>query len=185
MKKLVTKPPEKSRDNYSVKVKLDDQRSHEAIIAQHCLSGPGIAAKVIDQFSQYKGQMSIYNIVDEINRKTEEFHSGETKGIESILMSQAITLDTMFAHFAKLSIGPVGYDQLKLFVSLALKAQNQSRATLDTLANIKNPRQTVITKQANISNGPQQVNNTLHQSSGSDDKTQKKIIDRAKQTIEP
>ena len=91
----------------------------------------------------------------------------------------------MFAHFAKLSIGPVGYDQLKLFVSLALKAQNQSRATLDTLANIKNPRQTVITKQANISNGPQQVNNTLHQSSDSDDKTQKKIIDRAKQTIEP
>ncbi len=41
---------------------------------------------------------------------------------------------------------------------LALKAQSQCRATLETLATIKNPP-VVFARQANIANGPQQVNN--------------------------
>jgi hypothetical protein len=41
---------------------------------------------------------------------------------------------------------------------LALKAQSQCRATLETLSAIKNPP-VVIAKQANISNGHQQINN--------------------------
>jgi hypothetical protein len=41
---------------------------------------------------------------------------------------------------------------------LALKAQSQCRATLETLATVKNPP-VLFAKQANIANGPQQVNN--------------------------
>jgi hypothetical protein len=41
-----------------------------------------------------------------------------------------------------------------------LKAQGQSRATLETLAAIKNPPM-VFARQANIVHGPQQVSNTL------------------------
>jgi hypothetical protein len=41
---------------------------------------------------------------------------------------------------------------------LALKAQGQCRATLETLAVIKNPTM-VFARQANIAHGPQQVNN--------------------------
>ena len=41
---------------------------------------------------------------------------------------------------------------------LSLKAQGQCRATLETLAVIKNPP--VFAHQANIAHGPQQVNNT-------------------------
>ena len=44
---------------------------------------------------------------------------------------------------------------------VALKAQNQCRMTLETLAALKNPAPTVIAKQANITTGPQQVNNAL------------------------
>lgn len=49
---------------------------------------------------------------------------------------------------------------LESFLRLALKAQNQCRATLETLAGIKNPP-VVIARQANINhgNGNQQVNN--------------------------
>ena len=43
--------------------------------------------------------------------------------------------------------------------SLGLKAQAQCRATLQTLAEIKNPQPVAFVKQANIANGPQQVNN--------------------------
>ena len=41
---------------------------------------------------------------------------------------------------------------------MALRAQNQCRATLETLSTIKNPP-VVFAKQANFANGPQQVNN--------------------------
>ena len=43
---------------------------------------------------------------------------------------------------------------------LGLKAQSQSRATLETLATIKNPP-TVFARQANVAHGPQQVNNLM------------------------
>ena len=45
-----------------------------------------------------------------------------------------------------------------LAARLAVKAQNQCRMTLETLANIKNAP-AVFAKQANIAHGPQQVNN--------------------------
>ena len=41
---------------------------------------------------------------------------------------------------------------------LALRAQSQCRATLETLAVLKNPP-VVYAKQANVTTGPQQVNN--------------------------
>ena len=44
------------------------------------------------------------------------------------------------------------------YVRLALKAQAQCRATLETLATIKNPP-VVYARQANIAAGRQQVNN--------------------------
>jgi hypothetical protein len=42
---------------------------------------------------------------------------------------------------------------------LGLKAQSQCRATLETLATIKNPQPVAFVRQANIAHGPQQVNN--------------------------
>ena len=47
---------------------------------------------------------------------------------------------------------------MESYFKMALKAQNQCRMTLETLSNIKNPP-VVYAKQANIANGPQQVNN--------------------------
>ena len=43
---------------------------------------------------------------------------------------------------------------------IALKAQSQCRATVETLATIKNPP-VVFARQANIAQGPQQVNNGM------------------------
>jgi hypothetical protein len=42
---------------------------------------------------------------------------------------------------------------------LALKAQAQSRATIQALIELKYPKQTNFVKQANIANGHQQINN--------------------------
>lgn len=50
-------------------------------------------------------------------------------------------------------------------MKLALKAQNQSRATLHTLMQRHQPKQTAFIKQANIAHGHQQVNNQGSQES--------------------
>ena len=42
---------------------------------------------------------------------------------------------------------------------IALRAQSQCRAALETLAAIKNPSSVAFVRQANIAHGPQQVNN--------------------------
>ena len=52
------------------------------------------------------------------------------------------------------------------YLRLALKAQAQCRATVEALAEIKNPRPVAFVKQANIAQGPQQVNNRIE--SGAD-----------------
>ena len=45
------------------------------------------------------------------------------------------------------------------YLKLALRAQFQCRAALETLAEIKYPRSVAVVKQANIAHGHQQVNN--------------------------
>ena len=52
-------------------------------------------------------------------------------------------------------------DQIDRFPRLALKAQGQCHATLETLARMKSPP-AVFARLANIAQGPQQVNNTLN-----------------------
>ena len=52
----------------------------------------------------------------------------------------------------------------EVLMRLALKAQSQARATAETLALMKNPMPYI--KQANIANGPQQVNNGNPASAG-------------------
>ena len=47
----------------------------------------------------------------------------------------------------------------RCYLRLALKAQSQCRATLATLAAVKNPQPVAFVRQANIAHGPQQVNN--------------------------
>jgi hypothetical protein len=43
---------------------------------------------------------------------------------------------------------------------LALKAQSQCRATLETAAAMKNSQPVAFVRQANVAHGPQQVNNS-------------------------
>ena len=50
-------------------------------------------------------------------------------------------------------------EAFEAYLKLALRAQSQCRATLETLAEIKHPRSVAFVEQANIAHGHQQVNN--------------------------
>jgi hypothetical protein len=86
---------------------------------------------------------------------------GDLTDAERMLMAQATTLDVIFNQLARRAALHVGQSvgACDAYLRLALKAQSQCRATLETLSLVKNPRPVSFVRQANIANGPQQVNN--------------------------
>lgn len=101
------------------------------------------------------------NVQDAIELLAETVKSGDLSDVEKMLVSQAVALQTMFSTFAAKAAHMSAGANMAMLTNLALRAQAQSRATLDSLVNLKYPRTTVIAKQANVaaSGGMQQVNN--------------------------
>ncbi|WP_411725275.1 hypothetical protein [Methyloglobulus sp.] len=89
-----------------------------------------------------------------------ELNKGDLKRPEAMLLMQAHTLDAIFNTLARKADRQEYMKNTETFLRLALKAQSQCRATLETLAAIKNPP-VIFAKQANISSGHQQVNNGI------------------------
>ena len=88
-----------------------------------------------------------------------EVKAGNLDTMEAMLISQATALQTIFTSLARRAQEQTTQRNLEAFLGLALKAQAQSRATISALVDLKHPRQAMFVKQANIANGPQQVNN--------------------------
>ena len=97
-------------------------------------------------------------------KQIDDVHNGNMKRPEAMLLMQAHTLNELFNSLAVQAHMEKELTKFESFLRLALKAQNQCRSTLETLAAIKNPP-VIYTKQANISNGHQQINNGVPTSS--------------------
>jgi len=85
-------------------------------------------------------------------------NGGDLSHAEGMLITQAISLQSLFVNLTEKSMEQDQMSNIEGLMKLALRSQNQCRATLETLAAIKNPT-TVFTKQANFSQGHQQINN--------------------------
>ena len=110
--------------------------------------------------------LSLTDMVASMKEQGQAVNRGDLSAGERMLSAQAVTLNAMFAELARRAVVNMGHNlgATESYFRLALKAQSQSRATLETLANIKNPP--VFARQANIANGPQQVNNGTAAESG-------------------
>ena len=123
----------------------------------------GLVTNVVTavQFSKVPfGDVDLTECLVKLHAAIDRVHSGDLRDTEALLAAQAVTLNTMFTHLANLAAKTESVDQLDRYLRLALKAQGQCRATLETLTEIKRPP-TFIAQQANIAHGPQQVNNTV------------------------
>jgi hypothetical protein len=95
----------------------------------------------------------------ELRNQADAVRAGDMSAVETMLLTQANTLDMMFNQLARKAAHSEYLSQMEANLRHALRAQAQCRATLEALAEIKNPRPVAFVKQANIANGPQQVNN--------------------------
>ena len=129
--------------------------------ARMALSPSLNGAAVVHAFqSEIMGKDADMNVLIERLRDTfAEVKGGDLHTLEAMLISQATALQTIFASLARRGQAQQHQKHLESFLGLALKAQAQSRATISALVDLKYPRQATFVKQANIANGPQQVNN--------------------------
>ena len=109
-------------------------------------------------FGDPQTNIDLTTTLESVVEAAERVNRGDFAAVEAMLTAQTITLNSMFAHLARCAHLCKDMDRLEQYSRLAFKAQSQCRATAETLAVFKNPP-TVFARQANIANGPQQVNN--------------------------
>lgn len=105
-----------------------------------------------------KSSFDLCDFAEELATQVAAVNNGDLSRAEEILITQAHTLNTLFNNLARRASKQEYLPQYETQMRLALKAQSQCRATLETLANIKNPP-IVYARQANVTTGPQQINN--------------------------
>lgn len=93
-------------------------------------------------------------------------NAGDMSQVEAMLVNQATGLQSLFARLIERGIAQDSLPQYEAHMRLALKAQAQSRATLETLANVRNGP-VIYARQANVAAGaPMQVNNGIPADAG-------------------
>jgi hypothetical protein len=138
-----------------------DQKSEETqakAIARAALRPPVQAALSLIEYNKVFGELSLNDLVEQLDSQCHITNQGNLKRAEDILVTQAQTLDAIFNNLARRAARAEYVVQLEANLRLALKAQAQCRATLEALVAIKNPQPVAFVQQANIANGPQQIN---------------------------
>ena len=102
--------------------------------------------------------MDVADLLTEMRKAGDEVVAGDMGRVERMLANQALTLDSIFHDMAQRSGRQETYKGIEILMRLALKAQAQARSTAEALALLKNPMPYI--RQANMTTGPQQVNNT-------------------------
>lgn len=111
----------------------------------------------IQQYSPSFGTLDITEMYGTLKDSVEKIRNNDLSEVEAHLIHQAQALDTMFHYLAQKAHSQEYMNNLKTFMTLALRAQNQSRMTLETLALVKNPqpfiRQQNVAQQQIVNNG--------------------------------
>ncbi len=152
-KKSATKPA-----GNTITVAKADGDSDALVLARTVLRPSITGAVTIEQFSKQFGALDLPALIDGLAEQSKAVYDGDLKRAEALLMTQAHTLDAIFNNLAQKAARAEYMNNLEKYLRLALKAQSQCRATLQTLGELKNPP-IVYAKQANITSGPQQINN--------------------------
>ena len=127
------------------------------------ITSPELAAYRIIGMLQPKNvseEIDAPGMLDKLREQAAAAQRGDLGYPEAMLINQASALQAIFVRLVERAAQQSHMPNYEGFMRLALKAQSQCRASLETLAQIKNPP-VVYAKQANIAAGHQQVNNNL------------------------
>jgi len=150
------------RKTIPIAVASHDAEEISRACATHFTGGAFAALRVIaaaDKTAGYERDMDMPGLMAILREQGEAVNAGNMAQAEAMLMNQATALQTVFARLIERGMGCTEISPFEANLRMGLRAQAQCRATLETLAAIKNPAPVSFVRQANIAHGPQQVNN--------------------------
>jgi hypothetical protein len=122
-------------------------------LARHASVAGGFASRTFGG-----GRPPIDASVGFIANLAAETSKGDLGIVSRTLTAQALSLDTIFAEMARRSADNMGQhlDASERYMRLALKAQSNCRATLETLAKLHLPREQTV-RHVHVNNGGQAI----------------------------
>lgn len=122
---------------------------------RHAVTASSFAGKVLGNSIEHPGLMDYVDHVLKVGGKAE---GGDLAIASRLLASQAITLDSMFTELARrAALNMSEYvNAAERYGRLALKAQSNCRATLETLAKLHQPREQTV-RHVHVNEGGQAV----------------------------
>lgn len=159
-----SKTPAKGKADPKALSLIDDGRTKEQRVAELAVQPSLGIASVTQAFAKGSfGEVDLMATLEATEKLAKDVCGGNLAVAETMLIGQASALNMVFTNLSQRAALNAGeYPQaFERYMRLALKAQAQCRASLEALAAIKNPP-VVYARQANIANGPQQVNNAAH-----------------------
>ncbi len=154
-------PPPTTPKSHHLQLEARPGVSEDRLMTDLLAQGKIASACTVVQFAApVHGEVSLTDLMQSLRQQGEAVNRGDLRAAESMLNAQAVALNAIFGELARRAAAHMGGNirAAETYLRLALKAQSQSRATVETLAAIKNPP-VVFARQANIAHGPQQVNN--------------------------
>ena len=146
------------KDPSAITVEQTKDESEERALARIALSPSLHSALTLREYTKACGELDLMSLVEELRHQVGQTIDDDLGRAEAMLTTQAHTLDAIFGNLARRAINAEYLPQFDTYLKLGLRAQSQCRATLETLASIKNP--TILMRQTNIAHN-QQVNNDL------------------------
>ena len=139
-------------------------------IAKLAVSSEMSSQRVVAASERDKGldeYLDIPQLMAVLKAESGRLSEGKSEGVGPILANQAIALQSLFARLTERALSQNSMSNIEAFMKLALRAQNQCRATLEALAAINKPP-SIHAIQANVATN-QQINYSQNQLLGDDD----------------
>ena len=142
---------------------MDEQpnKSRDRTLSELAVDGVLGNASTLELFNRGSlGELSLTDCTAVLKEKGTAVNRGDMRSCEVVLTAQAAALNAIFNELARRAALNMGQHlgATETYLRLAMKAQSQCRSTIETLSDMKSPP-VVFARQANIANGPQQVNN--------------------------
>ena len=121
-------------------VKTQADKDYEHRKAKAHLSPDISATGVVMTYSSEPelDHLELVNVMRDCNKAVAD---GDMRRVEAMLLGQAHALQSMFANMAWRAKQQTTLPAIQTIMGLALKAQSQCRATLQTLSDVKYPKQ--------------------------------------------
>lgn len=153
------KPHNKTNKDSSKTAQPKKQEKLDKATLQY-LTSPELSNGVVMErmVGKFVTELALKDFINANIQRGKAVNDGDLSEVERMLVGQAHALQAMFMSLLNRAQSQEYLKQYSTYMGLALKAQAQSRATIQALTELKYPRQVIVTRQANIAQ-QQQVNN--------------------------